>query len=133
MAPAAPDWGWRLPGIWWRRTAGASGRRANRGAAAPSILPCLSPARRLSSLSQRPAPRHRRRVMPNFSAAHQAGSRALISREISFELPRTDREALAALPWERSLEDWPSLGVQAVHARRGESRHIVLFVEADGR
>ena len=52
---------------------------------------------------------------------------------MTFELPRADREALAALPWEQSLEDWPSLGVQAVHARRGESRHVVLFVEADGR
>jgi hypothetical protein len=57
----------------------------------------------------------------------------LISREITFELPRADREALVALPWEQPLEDWPSLGVQAVQARRGESRHIVLFVEADGR
>lgn len=57
----------------------------------------------------------------------------MISREMTFELPRADREALAALPWEQPLEDWPSLGVQAVHARRGESRHIVLFVEADGR
>ena len=71
--------------------------------------------------------------MPDFSAAHQTRIRTLTSREITFELPRADREALAALPWESPLEDWPSLGVQAVHARRGESRHIVLFVEVDER
>ncbi len=60
-------------------------------------------------------------------------SRSSSSRSITYELPRSDREALAALPWTAPLEDWPSLGVQAVHARRGESRHTVLFVEADGR
>ncbi len=60
-------------------------------------------------------------------------SRSSSSRAITYELPRSDREALAALPWTAPLEDWPSLGVQAVHARRGESRHTVLFVEADGR
>ncbi len=55
------------------------------------------------------------------------------SRSVSSELPRVDRAALAALPWEASLEDWPALGVQAIYARRGESRHTVLFVEAAGR
>jgi hypothetical protein len=55
------------------------------------------------------------------------------SQAVSFELPRLDREALADLPWKAPLEDWPSLGAQAVYARRGESRHIVLFVEAGGR
>ncbi len=52
---------------------------------------------------------------------------------VTFDLPRADREALALLPWQAPLEDWPALGVQAVQARRGESRHTVLFVEADGR
>jgi hypothetical protein len=52
---------------------------------------------------------------------------------VTYELPRSDREALSALPWEAPIEDWPSLGVQAVHVRRGESRHTVLFIEADGR
>src|SRR5579859_1218229 len=55
------------------------------------------------------------------------------SRAVTYDLPRADHAALAALPWETSLEDWPSLGVQAVQARRGESRHTVLFVEAAGR
>ncbi|HEY7126427.1 MAG TPA: DUF4032 domain-containing protein [Ktedonobacterales bacterium] len=52
---------------------------------------------------------------------------------ITFELPRADREALADFPWEAGLEAWPTRGVQAVQARRGESRHTVLFVEATGR
>lgn len=58
--------------------------------------------------------------------------RGRASRSVSFELPRADRRALGALPWEAPLDDWPSLGVQAIYARRGESRHTVLFVEADG-
>ncbi len=52
---------------------------------------------------------------------------------ISLDLPRAERGALAALPWHAPLEDWPALGVQAIYARRGESRHTVLFVEANGR
>jgi hypothetical protein len=51
----------------------------------------------------------------------------------TLELPRADQEALAALPWQAGLEEWPAQGVQAVQARRGESRHMVLFVEAGGR
>jgi hypothetical protein len=59
--------------------------------------------------------------------------KAAASRPVTFELPRADRAALGALPWEAPLEDWPALGVQAIHARRGESRHTVLFVEAEKR
>jgi len=59
--------------------------------------------------------------------------RTLFARSVTFELPRADREALAELPWQAPLEDWSSLGVQAIQARRGESRHIVLFLEAGGR
>ncbi len=65
--------------------------------------------------------------------SHTLLSQTGTTRAVTFELPRADREALAALPWEAPLEEWPSLGVQAVHARRGESRHTVLFVEAGGR
>lgn len=63
----------------------------------------------------------------NHNARHHA------ERDITFDLPRADREALADLPWEAGLEAWPAQGVQAVQARRGESRHTVLFVEAAGR
>ncbi|HEU5368587.1 MAG TPA: DUF4032 domain-containing protein [Ktedonobacterales bacterium] len=59
--------------------------------------------------------------------------KASASRSVTFELPRADRVALAALPWEAPLEDWPALGVQAIYVRRGESRHTVLFVEAEKR
>jgi hypothetical protein len=59
--------------------------------------------------------------------------RATTSVSVTFDLPRADRGALAALPWKAPLEDWPALGVQAISARRGESRHAVLFVEAEGR
>ncbi len=65
--------------------------------------------------------------------SHPIPPRTLIAQGVTFEMPRADREALAELPWEAPLEDWPSLGVQAIHARRGESRHIVLFIEAGGR
>lgn len=65
--------------------------------------------------------------------SHSTPPRTLITQSVAFEAPRADREALAALPWERPLEDWPSLGVQAVQARRGESRHTVLFVEVGER
>jgi hypothetical protein len=54
-------------------------------------------------------------------------------RAVTFDLPRADRGALAALPWKAPLEDWPAQGVQAIYARRGESRHTVLFVEAEKR
>jgi len=57
----------------------------------------------------------------------------MTKQTVTYELPRADREALAALPWEAPLEGWPSLGAQAISARRGESRHTVLFVEAGGR
>ncbi|HEY7346841.1 MAG TPA: DUF4032 domain-containing protein [Ktedonobacterales bacterium] len=59
--------------------------------------------------------------------------RTTAPRSISFDLPRADRGALAELPWQAPLEGWPALGVQAIYARRGESRHTVLFVEAEGR
>jgi hypothetical protein len=65
--------------------------------------------------------------------SHPTPPRTLIAQGMTFEMPRADREVLAELPWEAPLEDWPSLGVQAIHARRGESRHIVLFIEAGGR
>jgi hypothetical protein len=64
----------------------------------------------------------------------RAGPRAPTrASTLTLELPRADREALADLPWEAGLEAWPARGVQAVQARRGESRHTVLFVEVGGR
>jgi hypothetical protein len=36
---------------------------------------------------------------------------------------------LQELPWSHPLDDWPSLGVRTLTIRRGESRHLVLFVE----
>src|SRR5689334_16642813 len=52
---------------------------------------------------------------------------------LTYELSRADKQELADLPWIAGLEEWPARGVQAVHARRGESRHLVLFVETARR
>jgi hypothetical protein len=48
-------------------------------------------------------------------------------------MPRADQEALADLPWEAGLEEWPAQGIQTITLRRGESRHLVFFVKAGGR
>jgi hypothetical protein len=61
------------------------------------------------------------------------GEHVSSARELVYHMPRADQEALSDLPWEAGLEEWPALGVQAVYARRGESRHLVFFVEAGGR
>ncbi len=55
------------------------------------------------------------------------------AKGLTYTMPRADQEALAGLPWEAGLESWPELGVQTVYMRRGESRHLVFFVEAGGR
>jgi hypothetical protein len=65
--------------------------------------------------------------------SQNANSHLSRAGDLALELPRADREALADFPWEAGLEEWPARGVQAVQARRGESRHTVLFVEAGGR
>jgi hypothetical protein len=62
--------------------------------------------------------------------AKRPSSRA---RSLTYTMPKADQEALAGLPWEAGLEEWPALGVQTVYMRRGESRHLVSFVEAGGR
>ncbi|HLW02527.1 MAG TPA: DUF4032 domain-containing protein [Ktedonobacterales bacterium] len=48
-------------------------------------------------------------------------------------MPRADQEALANLPWEAGLEEWPALGIETINMRRGESRHLVFFVRVGGR
>ena len=58
---------------------------------------------------------------------------SLRAREIIYTLPKADQDPLADLPWEAGLEDWPALGIQPIYTRRGESRHLVYFVEVDKR
>lgn len=50
-------------------------------------------------------------------------------------MPRTDWWRMRALPWGIPLEEWPKPEhhVQILTIRRGESRHQVIFVEANGR
>lgn len=43
-----------------------------------------------------------------------------------------DRRRLEGFPWHAPLEEWPREGVTLLLVRRGESRHPVVFVEADG-
>jgi Domain of unknown function (DUF4032) len=48
-------------------------------------------------------------------------------------VPRGDWARLRALPWGAPLEEWPERGVATLNVRRGESRHVVIFVEVGHR
>ena len=48
-------------------------------------------------------------------------------------ITRSDWTRLRWLPWEEPLDEWPEHGVQPLSIRRGESRHMVLFVEVGRR
>src|SRR5436853_7273602 len=46
-------------------------------------------------------------------------------------LARAEQAPLLGLPWGAPLEDWPE--TQFVEVERGIGRHVVRFVELDGR
>lgn len=48
-------------------------------------------------------------------------------------MSRGDWMRLRSLPWGVPLDEWSERGVVTLHVRRGESRHVVLFVEAGHR
>lgn len=52
---------------------------------------------------------------------------------ISFFLPHDVTEMLAPLPWRLPLERWEERKVTLLNVKSGLSRHVVRFVEVDGR
>jgi hypothetical protein len=57
----------------------------------------------------------------------------LAPANVSFSLPEEIRGLLASLPWHLRLERWDERKVKLLNVKSGFSRHVVRFVEVDGR